>query len=153
MSSINFIGGEKGGFGKSVTARVLAQYFIDHSRPFVGFDTDRSHSSFTRFYEGFASHAVLARMVRSSFHAGWSREASEKSMSTWLRSSPQSRCVISSLSSSASPLENPFQVKRRPPEATVQPAGVAIGCSETEDTVPGSGTLRARVAASMRPSK
>ena len=61
MSSINFIGGEKGGVGKSVTARVLAQYFIDHSRPFVGFDTDRSHSSFTRFYEGFASSFISLR--------------------------------------------------------------------------------------------
>lgn len=59
MSSINFIGGEKGGVGKSVTSRVLAQYFIDHSRPFTGFDTDRSHSSFTRFYEGFASPVVV----------------------------------------------------------------------------------------------
>ena len=59
MSSINFIGGEKGGVGKSVTARLLAQYFIDHSRPFVGFDTDRSHSSFTRFYEGFSSPIVV----------------------------------------------------------------------------------------------
>lgn len=59
MSSINFIGGEKGGVGKSVTSRVLAQYFIDRSRPFVGFDTDRSHSSFTRFYEGFASPVVV----------------------------------------------------------------------------------------------
>ena len=59
MSSINFIGGEKGGVGKSVTARVLAQYFIDRSRPFTGYDTDRSHSSFTRFYEGFASPVVV----------------------------------------------------------------------------------------------
>ena len=59
MSSINFIGGEKGGVGKSVTSRVLAQYFIDHSKPFTGFDTDRSHSSFTRFYEGFASPVVV----------------------------------------------------------------------------------------------
>ena len=41
MSSLNFIGGEKGGVGKSVTSRLLAQYFIDHSRPFVGYDTDR----------------------------------------------------------------------------------------------------------------
>jgi len=31
MGSLNFIGGEKGGVGKSVTARVLAQYFIDVS--------------------------------------------------------------------------------------------------------------------------
>ncbi|WP_038216390.1 mobilization protein [Xenophilus azovorans] len=59
MSSLNFIGGEKGGVGKSVTSRLLAQYFIDHSRPFVGFDTDRSHNSFTRFYEGFASPIVV----------------------------------------------------------------------------------------------
>jgi len=59
MSSLNFIGGEKGGVGKSVTSRLLAQYFIDRSRPFVGFDTDRSHSSFTRFYEGFASPVVV----------------------------------------------------------------------------------------------
>jgi hypothetical protein len=59
MSSLNFIGGEKGGVGKSVTARLLAQYFIDRSKPFVGFDTDRSHSSFTRFYQGFASPVVV----------------------------------------------------------------------------------------------
>ena len=37
MSSLNFIGGEKGGVGKSVAARVLAQYFIDRGRPFTGF--------------------------------------------------------------------------------------------------------------------
>jgi len=43
MSSLNFIGGEKGGVGKSVAARVLAQYFIDRKKPFTGFDTDRSH--------------------------------------------------------------------------------------------------------------
>jgi len=59
MGSLNFIGGEKGGVGKSVTARLLAQYFIDRNKPFVGFDTDRSHSSFTRFYEGFASPVVV----------------------------------------------------------------------------------------------
>jgi len=48
MSSLNFIGGEKGGVGKSVVARVLAQYFIDNELPFTGFDTDRSHTTFTR---------------------------------------------------------------------------------------------------------
>lgn len=61
MRSLNFIGGEKGGVGKSVTARVLAQYFIDHQRPFVGFDTDRSHASFSRFYADFASPVVIDR--------------------------------------------------------------------------------------------
>ena len=59
MSSLNFIGGEKGGVGKSVAARVLAQYFIDRGRPFVGFDTDRSHTSFTRFYADYASPVIV----------------------------------------------------------------------------------------------
>jgi len=59
MSSLNFIGGEKGGVGKSVVARVLAQYFIDNQLPFTGFDTDRSHTSFTRFYADFASPIVV----------------------------------------------------------------------------------------------
>jgi MinD superfamily P-loop ATPase len=59
MSSLNFIGGEKGGVGKSVVARVLAQYFIDNDRPFLGFDTDRSHTSFTRFYADYASPVIV----------------------------------------------------------------------------------------------
>lgn len=59
MASINFIGGEKGGVGKSVTARVLAQYFIDKEIPFTGFDTDRSHHSFNRFYARYASPVVV----------------------------------------------------------------------------------------------
>jgi hypothetical protein len=59
MSSLNFIGGEKGGVGKSVLARLLAQYFIDKELPFVGFDTDRSHTSFTRFYADYASPVVV----------------------------------------------------------------------------------------------
>jgi hypothetical protein len=59
MTSLNFIGGEKGGVGKSVTARVLAQYFIDKGRPFIGFDTDRSHTSFARFYADYASPVIV----------------------------------------------------------------------------------------------
>jgi hypothetical protein len=59
MRSLNLIGGEKGGVGKSVTARVLAQYFIDKGRPFTGFDTDRSHTSFARFYADYASPVVV----------------------------------------------------------------------------------------------
>jgi hypothetical protein len=59
MSSLNFIGGEKGGVGKSVAARVLAQYFIDKDQPFIGFDTDRSHHSFTRFYADHAAPVVV----------------------------------------------------------------------------------------------
>jgi hypothetical protein len=59
MPSLNFIGGEKGGVGKSVAARLLAQYFIDKGQPFTGFDTDRSHTSFTRFYADYASPVVV----------------------------------------------------------------------------------------------
>jgi hypothetical protein len=59
VASINFIGGEKGGVGKSVVSRVLAQYYIDNNKPFTGFDTDRSHSSFTRFYNGYAYPTVV----------------------------------------------------------------------------------------------
>ena len=59
MSSLNFIGGEKGGVGKSLTSRLLAQYMIDQQIPFLGFDTDRSHGALLRFYEGFASPVVL----------------------------------------------------------------------------------------------
>jgi hypothetical protein len=59
MPSLNFIGGEKGGVGKSVAARLLAQYFIDKGQPFTGFDTDRSHTSFTRFYSDYASPVVV----------------------------------------------------------------------------------------------
>lgn len=59
MSSLNFIGGEKGGVGKSVVSRVLAQYFIDKGTPFTGFDTDRSHTSFARFYADYASPVIV----------------------------------------------------------------------------------------------
>lgn len=59
MSAINFIGGEKGGVGKSVMSRVIAQYFIDQQMPFVGFDTDRSHATFRRFYGDYAAPTVI----------------------------------------------------------------------------------------------
>ncbi len=59
MTRIHFIGGEKGGVGKSVVARVLSQYFIDREIPFLGFDTDRSHGSLLRFYADFASPVVI----------------------------------------------------------------------------------------------
>lgn len=58
MSKIHFIGGEKGGVGKSVVARVVAQYMIDNNMPFLGFDTDRSHGSLLRFYSDYASPVI-----------------------------------------------------------------------------------------------
>jgi len=60
-SQIHLIGGEKGGVGKSMVSRLLAQYFIDHEIPFVGFDTDRSHGSLMRFYADYASAVLVDR--------------------------------------------------------------------------------------------
>ena len=59
MAHIHFIGGEKGGVGKSLTARLLAQYMIDREIAFLGFDTDRSHGALMRFYSGYASAVVM----------------------------------------------------------------------------------------------
>jgi hypothetical protein len=59
MANIHLIGGEKGGVGKSLVARILAQYFIDHSIPFLGFDSDRSHGALLRFYAGYASPVLI----------------------------------------------------------------------------------------------
>jgi hypothetical protein len=61
MTNIHLIGGEKGGVGKSVVARLLAQYFLDRSLPFLGFDSDRSHGALMRFYAGHASPVLVDR--------------------------------------------------------------------------------------------
>ena len=58
-SQIHLVGGEKGGVGKSMVSRLLAQYFIDHEMAFVGFDTDRSHGALMRFYAAYTSPAVV----------------------------------------------------------------------------------------------
>lgn len=61
MAHLHFIGGEKGGVGKSLVARLLAQYFIDHSINFVGFDSDRSHGALLRFYADYAAPVAIDR--------------------------------------------------------------------------------------------
>jgi len=61
MSQIHFIGGEKGGVGKSLVARLVSQYLIDHDLPFLGFDSDRSHGALLRFYSDYASPVVIDR--------------------------------------------------------------------------------------------
>ena len=61
QAHVHLIGGEKGGVGKSMVSRLLAQYFIDHDIPFLGFDTDRSHGSLMRFYAGYASPVLIDR--------------------------------------------------------------------------------------------
>lgn len=54
MSAIHFIGGEKGGVGKSVVARLLTQFCIDRDIPYAAFDADSSHGALLRFYTGYA---------------------------------------------------------------------------------------------------
>ena len=61
-TNIHFIGGEKGGVGKSLMSRLLAQYMIDHELPFLGFDTDRSHGALLRFYAGYASPVTVDKV-------------------------------------------------------------------------------------------
>jgi hypothetical protein len=59
---VHLIGGEKGGVGKSLMARVVAQYLIDRGLPFIGFDTDRSHGALVRFYREHASPVLVDRV-------------------------------------------------------------------------------------------
>ena len=59
MSTIHFVGGEKGGVGKSVVARVLAQRFIDHSVNFSAVDADTSHGALLRYYADYTRQVDL----------------------------------------------------------------------------------------------
>jgi hypothetical protein len=61
MARIHFIGGEKGGVGKSLVARLLAQYHIDRELPFTVFDGDRSHAAMLRFYRDYADPVDVGR--------------------------------------------------------------------------------------------
>lgn len=62
MSKIHFIGGEKGGVGKSLVARLLAQYFIDHEISWQGFDADLSHGALMRYYGDYSQPLDLDRL-------------------------------------------------------------------------------------------
>jgi hypothetical protein len=59
VSHIHFVGGEKGGVGKSLVARLLSQWFIDRSSPFAGVDADPSHATLLRTYGQYAQAADL----------------------------------------------------------------------------------------------
>jgi hypothetical protein len=60
MSKIHFVGGEKGGVGKSCVARLLAQYLIDHQIAFTVCDGDQSHAEMVRFYADYSQAVNLA---------------------------------------------------------------------------------------------
>jgi len=87
MSHIHFIGGEKGGVGKSLVSRILAQYLIDNDRPFLGFDTDKSHGALMRFYSGYASPVVMDKYESlDAIVEAAAAEPERRIVSTWPRS-------------------------------------------------------------------
>jgi hypothetical protein len=62
VSQIHFIGGEKGGVGKSFFARLLCQWLIERRRPFAAIDADTSHESLARAYQEFTQVVDLERL-------------------------------------------------------------------------------------------
>lgn len=59
MSTIHLVGGEKGGVGKSVMARILAQHLIDAGHSFVAVDADTSHGALLRYYADYTQAVDL----------------------------------------------------------------------------------------------
>jgi cellulose biosynthesis protein BcsQ len=62
MSKILFVGGDKGGVGKSVVARLLAQWYLDRQIPFAAIDADVSHGSLLRHYGAYTRAVDLSRL-------------------------------------------------------------------------------------------
>lgn len=62
MSKIHFVGGDKGGVGKSVVARLLAQWCLDRQLPFAAVDADVSHGALLRHYGTYARAVDLSRL-------------------------------------------------------------------------------------------
>jgi len=62
MSTVHLVGGEKGGVGKSVVARLLSQLFIDRGIAFAALDADQSHGALLRSYADFTQPVDLARL-------------------------------------------------------------------------------------------
>jgi hypothetical protein len=78
MSTIHFIGGEKGGVGKSVVARLCAQYFIDRSIPFVAVDADGSHGALLRFYADYTRAVDLGEYESADTILGLATESERR---------------------------------------------------------------------------
>ena len=53
MKKIILVTGDKGGVGKSFTARIIADYLLDKKVSFRAFDTDKTNATFYRFYPDF----------------------------------------------------------------------------------------------------
>lgn len=65
MPKIHFVGGEKGGVGKSVLARLLAQYYIDREHDFSAFDGDLSHGALMRYYADYSQAVDINRFEQA----------------------------------------------------------------------------------------
>jgi len=78
MSTIHFIGGEKGGVGKSVVARLCAQYCIDRAIPFLAADADASHGALLRFYSDYTRPVDLAEFDSADTIIGLATEADRR---------------------------------------------------------------------------
>ena len=61
MSKIHFVGGDKGGVGKSVVARLLAQWCLDRQLAFAAIDADVSHGALLRHYGSYTRSVDLSR--------------------------------------------------------------------------------------------
>lgn len=78
MSTVHFVGGEKGGVGKSVVARLLAQHFIDHQTPFVALDADGSHGALLRHYAEFTRPVDLYKFESADEILGLATESDRR---------------------------------------------------------------------------
>ena len=60
MSCVHFVGGEKGGVGKSVLARLLCQWFVDHSAKLAALDADLAQGALMSGYAGWCQAVDLS---------------------------------------------------------------------------------------------
>ena len=56
---LHIIGGEKGGVGKSMLARLLCEYYLSNDDRFAGFDGDASNPSLSRFYAPYVNRVDM----------------------------------------------------------------------------------------------
>jgi hypothetical protein len=60
-SIIHLVGGEKGGVGKSIMARLLVHYMLERGLPFRAFDADRSNAALLRYYPEVSTQLLADR--------------------------------------------------------------------------------------------
>jgi hypothetical protein len=78
VSTVDFIGGEKGGVGKSVVARLVAQYCIDQAIPFAAVDADSSHGTLRRHYADHTRAVDLSRLESADEIIGLATETDRR---------------------------------------------------------------------------